>query len=73
MKRRLLLALLTGSIAMFAASGCELIVDFDREKIPVCGDGETEAPEECDDSNTTNGDGCSSECEEESADMGTDA
>jgi len=29
---------------------------------PVCGDGHTDAGEECDDGNTVSGDGCSSEC-----------
>lgn len=29
---------------------------------PVCGDGKTEAPEECDDGNTRSGDGCSWDC-----------
>jgi len=32
---------------------------------PVCGDGTTEEPEQCDDSNTDDGDGCSSICEYE--------
>jgi cysteine-rich repeat protein len=32
---------------------------------PVCGDGVTEAPETCDDSNVNNGDGCSSVCRTE--------
>jgi cysteine-rich repeat protein len=29
---------------------------------PACGDGVVEAPEECDDGNTTNGDGCDTDC-----------
>ncbi|WP_438033288.1 DUF4215 domain-containing protein [Sorangium sp. So ce204] len=29
---------------------------------PVCGDGIEAGPEECDDGNTTSGDGCSSTC-----------
>ena len=29
---------------------------------PVCGNGAVEAPEECDDNNTTAGDGCSASC-----------
>lgn len=32
---------------------------------PVCGDGVISFPEQCDDSNTTSGDGCSSTCEVE--------
>jgi cysteine-rich repeat protein len=32
---------------------------------PVCGDGTIESPEQCDDNNTTSGDGCSSQCEKE--------
>jgi cysteine-rich repeat protein len=32
------------------------------EPLPVCGNGELEASEECDDGNTTSGDGCSSTC-----------
>jgi cysteine-rich repeat protein len=33
---------------------------------PVCGNGTTEAGEQCDDGNTANGDGCSSTCQTES-------
>jgi cysteine-rich repeat protein len=32
---------------------------------PVCGDGNVEAPEQCDDNNTMPGDGCSAVCEKE--------
>lgn len=32
---------------------------------PVCGDGATEDPEECDDGNTADGDGCASDCQQE--------
>ncbi|MCH6574427.1 MAG: helix-turn-helix domain-containing protein [Bacteroidetes bacterium] len=32
------------------------------EPEPVCGDGNQEAPEECDDGNNVNGDGCSNAC-----------
>jgi len=32
---------------------------------PPCGDGDIDAGEECDDGNTTNGDGCSSTCQNE--------
>lgn len=35
---------------------------------PVCGDGIIMRPEECDDRNTTNGDGCSSTCQKEEDD-----
>ncbi len=37
------------------------------EPQPVCGNGELEGVEECDDGNTTGGDGCSSTCRIESA------
>jgi len=33
---------------------------------PVCGDGHVDAGEQCDDGNTTNGDGCSATCQTES-------
>jgi cysteine-rich repeat protein len=36
-------------------------------RIPVCGDGFVDLPETCDDSNTVNGDGCSSTCQIEGA------
>jgi len=35
----------------------------DCTRVPVCGDGFIDAPETCDDNNTTNGDGCSSTCQ----------
>jgi cysteine-rich repeat protein len=38
--------------------------------VVVCGDGLVEGNEECDDHNTTNGDGCSSTCIEEPAACG---
>jgi cysteine-rich repeat protein len=34
---------------------------------PVCGNGVTEPPEECDDGNITSGDGCSAQCKKEGA------
>ena len=34
---------------------------------PVCGDGKVEAPEECDDGNKKDGDGCSATCKTEAA------
>ncbi|MSQ84947.1 MAG: DUF4215 domain-containing protein [Myxococcales bacterium] len=37
---------------------------------PVCGNGIIEAPETCDDSNTTGGDGCSAKCQKEGASGG---
>jgi cysteine-rich repeat protein len=33
------------------------------DRVPVCGDGFIDTPEVCDDSNTMNGDGCSSACQ----------
>lgn len=38
------------------------IDDFCVVAIPICGNGSVEPGEECDDSNTTDGDGCSSSC-----------
>jgi MYXO-CTERM domain-containing protein len=35
------------------------------EPAPVCGNGEVEEGEECDDDNTQNGDGCDEDCQEE--------
>ncbi len=35
---------------------------FLAERVPRCGDGATELPEECDDGNIQSGDGCSSTC-----------
>ncbi len=35
--------------------------------VPCCGDGQVNAPEECDDGNSSNGDGCDENCEEETA------
>lgn len=40
---------------------------------PVCGNGLTTPPEECDDENTLDGDGCSSECRNECAALPSDA
>jgi cysteine-rich repeat protein len=40
-----------------------LIYDFERTEYTVCGDGITEPGEDCDDGNTSNGDGCSSTCD----------
>ena len=42
-----------------------LRADFDPGNLPVCGNGVREACEDCDDGNTTDGDGCSSSCEME--------
>ncbi|WP_437275395.1 DUF4215 domain-containing protein [Sorangium sp. So ce375] len=39
----------------------------------TCGDGTVSRPEECDDGNTTNGDGCSAECTAELDDLCADA
>jgi cysteine-rich repeat protein len=35
----------------------------DAQPAPVCGDGVTESPEQCDDGGTADGDGCSSTCQ----------
>ncbi len=43
----------------FYASGCG---ECCPGSTPVCGDGEKQSNEECDDGNIINGDGCSSEC-----------
>jgi cysteine-rich repeat protein len=39
---------------------------------PLCGNGELDAGEECDDGNNTNGDGCSSTCKDEGTCIGWD-
>ena len=39
-----------------------------NEPVPVCGNGEVEGAEECDDGNTTSGDGCSATCRVEVGD-----
>jgi cysteine-rich repeat protein len=39
---------------------------------PVCGDGQKEFPEQCDDGNTSNNDGCSSTCQKENPVCGND-
>lgn len=44
-----------------AAIDAVAIKDFICD-VPVCGDGDVEGSEECDDDNTDNGDGCSSTC-----------
>jgi len=40
-------------------------VMIERNGAPVCGDGEIEGSEQCDDGNTTDGDGCSATCQTE--------
>ncbi|HYC00794.1 MAG TPA: hypothetical protein VEC57_16795 [Candidatus Limnocylindrales bacterium] len=42
-----------------------LIVDSDLNGCPVCGNSEIDETETCDDGNTQNGDGCSSDCQNE--------
>ncbi len=44
----------------------EMIMYWELEAGPVCGDGIVDGGESCDDGNTENGDGCSSSCEIES-------
>jgi cysteine-rich repeat protein len=47
------------------------VVRYEGDPLPVaCGNGVVEAGEECDDGNTTDGDGCGAACEEEDADGG---
>ena len=46
----------------FAASCGFFSLDVTYEPAPVCGDGVTNGDEACDDGNTDDGDGCSSEC-----------
>jgi uncharacterized repeat protein (TIGR03806 family) len=46
--------------------GTASCTDECETRAPFCGDGETDAGEECDDGNLTEGDGCSSTCELES-------
>ncbi len=38
---------------------------FELQILPACGDGNVDAGEQCDDGNTTDGDGCSANCETE--------
>lgn len=45
----------------FPPTNCELACPILGE--PICGDGVQEVPEECDDENTINGDGCSETCQ----------
>ncbi len=40
-------------------------MDEDKLETPVCGDGNIDNNEECDDGNNTSGDGCSAECKKE--------
>ena len=61
MKRRwLLLAVLglLGPDVALARKGHLLIL----QTHPLCGDGQIQLPEQCDDGNVANGDGCSSTC-----------
>ncbi|MFQ5591549.1 MAG: DUF4215 domain-containing protein, partial [Phycisphaerae bacterium] len=44
-----------------------LSTEFHRGIITICGDGNVNAPEQCDDANNVDGDGCSSNCLIESA------
>ncbi|MGV8152146.1 MAG: DUF4215 domain-containing protein [Candidatus Nanoarchaeia archaeon] len=46
---------------------CDYRCENGECKEPVCGDGNKEGNEECDDGNIINGDGCSSECKTETA------
>ncbi len=48
-------ASLLGAALFAVLSGCP-------SPTPVCGDGKVEAPEQCDDGNTTSGDGCEADC-----------
>ncbi len=49
----------TGSEECDGGAGCTATC----ERSPSCGDGNLDYPESCEDSNTANGDGCSSTCE----------
>ncbi len=49
-------------LASGASCGTNLFCVNGNCKAPACGDGVIEAPEECDDGNTTNGDGCDNDC-----------
>lgn len=42
--------------------GCDLSFDVGLPSLPVCGNGEVESGEECDDGNTIDNDACSSSC-----------
>ncbi len=47
-----------GLVAAIACSGCVITGEID----PICGDGQREGAEECDDGNLGDGDGCTSTC-----------
>jgi cysteine-rich repeat protein len=51
--------------ALDAFNNSELSGDACEADEPACGDGTVDAGEDCDDGNTTNGDGCSATCENE--------
>ena len=49
-----------------SVSGCSPLLEF-SEMPPVCGNSEVEIGEQCDDGNTSNGDGCDEYCQIEAA------
>lgn len=53
-----------------ASPQATLIADPSLTPCPICGNGVTEPPEQCDDGNTNDGDGCSSICQMEDAVLG---
>ena len=52
--------------AALALANCDIPSD------PVCGNGVVEYPEQCDDGNTTSGDGCDASCRYEAGDLAND-
>ena len=60
--------LTTGDLTPLKADfdACQLDVRQSLTGVPLCGNGTLNSGEQCDDSNTTNGDGCSNTCQIES-------
>ncbi len=52
----------TSSISDTINPPATVLTDTAKATVVICGDGVTDAPEDCDDSNTANGDCCSSMC-----------
>jgi|GEM_PF-2183127 len=50
----------------------EMIMFWEIQVAPSCGDGSVDAGEECDDGNTVDGDGCSSTCQNETGSFDAD-
>jgi cysteine-rich repeat protein len=51
--------------ALSRAAGADDVADDDTESEPVCGNGQIEGTEECDDGNSREHDGCDAACQTE--------